>query len=70
MTDALRRAIEDEGGLATAVDLARTWGVSESRARQIVALDGFPAPVATVSDGRTRLWSVEDAQVFRDAMGR
>jgi hypothetical protein len=47
MSDTLRRAIEDEGGLVTVMDLAREWGVSKSRVRQIVEAPDFPACPST-----------------------
>jgi hypothetical protein len=74
MSDTLRRAIEDEGGLVTVMDLAREWGVSKSRVRQIVEAPDFPAPLDRVGKGAARepqrIWSAEDCELYRLAMDR
>lgn len=48
------RAIEKAGGLATAADLAREWGVTHQAVEKRIAAGRFPEPVKTA--GRVRLY--------------
>jgi hypothetical protein len=74
MSDTLRRAIEDEGGLVSVSDLARAWGVSSERVRQITDEASFPQPLDTINAGGgrkpQRIWSREDADEYRLTMRR
>jgi len=64
----LHRAIEAVGGLHSLSDLARRWGVSPARARELSLLPGFPAPVMTV--GKSELFTGVEADAFRAAPRR
>jgi hypothetical protein len=55
--------IEAAGGLATSAELAKRWGVSRQRGREIVAHPDFPAPVAEVS-GR-KVYAIAEADDWR-----
>jgi hypothetical protein len=59
-----RRAIRRAGGLASASDLARRWGLSPTRVGQLADQDGFPEPVGHVAGGRP-VWAVNEADAWR-----
>lgn len=64
---ALRRAIDQAGGLASQADLARLWGITRSTANQLCGLPDFPEPVATI--GRSPVYAVDEAKAWRDRRG-
>ena len=45
-------------------DLATRWGYTRQGVHQLVARPGFPAPAATVNDGRVRVWLLADVEAF------
>lgn len=59
-----RKAIQNAGGLASAADLSRKWGVSKARITVLTAKPSFPRPVADV--GGRPVWLVKEAQQWRD----
>jgi len=54
-----RDAIEQAGGLHSASDLARRWGVSKPWVANLTRRDGFPAPILT--GGNWELWLGDEA---------
>lgn len=45
-------------------DLAARWSYTRQGVHQLAVRPGFPAPVAAVNDGRTRVWLLADVEVF------
>ena len=45
-------------------DLATRWGYTRQGVHQLAIRSGFPAPVATVNGGRTRVWLLADVEAF------
>jgi hypothetical protein len=65
----IRAYINEVGGLASLMDLAREWGISKARVHEIAKRPDFPAPVAEVAAGTSRaiaLYSRAQAQAYRD----
>lgn len=57
------RAIDKAGGLATAADLAREWGVTHQAIEKRIAAGRFPVPVVTA--GRQRLYLRDQVEHLR-----
>ncbi len=53
------------GGLGTTSDLARRWGISRERVRQLSILEGFPEEV--VRAGRNTLYFLGECDDWRTA---
>jgi len=49
-------------------EIAAMLGVSRGRANQLLARQGFPAPIATLSTGR--VWSYEQVAAWAEATNR
>lgn len=47
-------------------DLATRWGYTRQGVHQLAARLGFPAPVAVVNGGRTRVWLLSDVETFEE----
>lgn len=62
-TDRIREDIAAAGGLGNTSALARAFDVSHERARQLVARDDFPEPLAYV--GGRPVWLLADALEWR-----
>jgi hypothetical protein len=45
-------------------DLAARWSYTRQGVHQLVIRAGFPAPIATVNGGRTRVWLLADVEAF------
>lgn len=64
VTEELRVAIREAGGLLTADELATRWGVTKQAVSALARRhDDFPTPVLTV--GRVRLYSGNEADTWR-----
>jgi predicted DNA-binding transcriptional regulator AlpA len=63
-----RTIIERSGGLVSASDLARVWGVSKTRLTVLTHRESFPEPVATV--GGRPVWLASEAQQWRDKQAK
>jgi predicted DNA-binding transcriptional regulator AlpA len=61
--DDLRRRIAGAGGLVNAADMARDWGVSRERIRQLVELADFPEPIGHA--GVRPVWLAEQVADWR-----
>jgi predicted DNA-binding transcriptional regulator AlpA len=59
-----RTIIERNGGLVSASDLARVWGVSKTRLTVLTHRGSFPEPVGTV--GGRPVWLAGEAQDWRE----
>lgn len=57
----IRDRIAAAGGVVNAADLARAWGVSRERVRQLAQEPGFPAPLEPVGERPVWLRAVCDA---------
>lgn len=64
MSDDLRRLIDKAGGLHTEADLARRWGVSRQRIRELTEMDDFPQPVLVI--GRSKLYAGYECDTWRE----
>jgi hypothetical protein len=60
----IRRQLAAHGGLHSIADLARRWGVSKQRARELTMHPDFPKPILTA--GGDRLWLASEADQFRN----
>lgn len=58
-----RRAIAAAGGLANQAELARHWGVTRGRVRELAELDDFPEPVDTI--GESDVWAIGELDEWR-----
>jgi len=65
--DELNQNLEAVGGLATAADLARRWGISRASMTELRARHAqtFPQPRQWVSEGKQPLFAVSEADEWR-----
>ncbi len=69
MNDELQRIIAEVGGLHTAADLARRWGVSRQAIDHMIAHHpDFPSPVLHI--GRSAVYAGNDCAQWRTAHPR
>ncbi len=61
-TSVLRAAIEQVGGIASAADLARRWGISRGAVSELVRQEDFPVPLPHT--GAHRMWAVAEADAW------
>jgi hypothetical protein len=61
-TSVLRSAIEQVGGIASAADLARRWGISRGAVSELTRHEDFPVPLPHT--GAHRMWAVSEADAF------
>jgi predicted DNA-binding transcriptional regulator AlpA len=67
-TQRLSQVIESQGGLASAADLARRWGIARSTVSELTSRPDFPPHVKTTSG--KRLWPVAEADAYRATLPR
>ncbi len=60
----VRTMIGTCGGLVSAADLARRWGLSRQRVGVLVRQTGFPAPATTVNGHP--VWLADEANIWRE----
>lgn len=60
----LKASIERAGGLASANDLSKDWGLSRQRLSVLTKQEGFPEPVASVNGNP--VWLGNEAREWRD----
>lgn len=58
----LRSAIEQVGGIASAADLARRWGISRGAVSELTRHEDFPVPLPHT--GAHRMWAVSEADAW------
>ncbi len=58
----LRAAIEQVGGIASAADLARRWGISRGAMSELARREDFPVPLPHT--GAHRMWAVSEADAW------
>lgn len=58
----LRAAIEQVGGIASAADLARRWGISRGAVSELARREDFPVPLPHT--GAHRMWAVSEADAW------
>lgn len=59
-----RAIIQRAGGLVSASDLSRTWGISKTRVAVLVGRESFPEPVGSV--GGRPVWLASEARQWRE----
>lgn len=62
--ESIRRRIDAAGGLVNGADLARVWGLSRERIRQLVELEDFPEPIG--HPGIRPVWLREQCEDWRE----
>ncbi len=63
MSKELRAYITQAGGLHTLAALAKRWGVSRQRAKELEQHPDFPTPVLVI--GRSKLYAGHEADAWR-----
>jgi hypothetical protein len=58
----LRSAIEQVGGIASAADLARRWGISRGAVSELARREDFPVPLPHT--GAHRMWAIVEADAW------
>jgi predicted DNA-binding transcriptional regulator AlpA len=58
----LRAAIEQAGGIASAADLARRWGITRGAVSELARREDFPVPLPHT--GAHRMWAVSEADAW------